>query len=188
MAKKKTSSDVRPEADGPETEATYHESYEKAVGEFADALEKMRGGDFAAAVERFEQIRTTNPDEPVLGERAATYIRICNAKMAEPAAEPASAEDCYYQAVLLINRRDTQAAIAMLERALRENPGAPDYLYARASAWALEGKAESAVKDLREAIKGEPAMRFQAVNDPDFEPIREEPAFIDIIEPTPTGA
>jgi len=30
--------------------------------------------------------------------------------------------------------------------------------------------------------------QMQAVNDPDFERIREEPAFIDIIEPTPTGA
>jgi len=30
-------------------------------------------------------------------------------------------------------------------------------------------------------------VRYQAANDPDFEPIREEPSFIDIIEPTPAG-
>ena len=46
---------------------------------------------------------------------------------------------------------------------------------------------EQAVSDLRQAIAADPQIRFQAINDPDFEQIREEPAFIDIIEPTPTG-
>ena len=49
-------------------------------------------------------------------------------------------------------------------------------------------KGEAAVADLRRAISAEPQVRFQASNDPDFEPIREEPAFIDIIEPTPSGS
>ena len=51
-----------------------------------------------------------------------------------------------------------------------------------------KGATEKAVADLRQAISVDPTVRFQAVNDPDFERIREEPAFIDIIEPTPTGA
>jgi hypothetical protein len=67
-------------------------------------------------------------------------------------------------------------------------PESPRFLYARASAAAIQGDAESAVKDLRRAIAADPQVRFQAGNDPDFESIREEPAFIDIIEPTPTGA
>ncbi len=50
------------------------------------------------------------------------------------------------------------------------------------------GNAEAAIGDLRQAIALEPQTRFQAVNDSDFERIREEPAFIDIIEPTPSGA
>ena len=37
-------------------------------------------------------------------------------------------------------------------------------------------------------IFGQHQVGFAAVNDPDFERIREEPSFIDIIEPTPSGA
>jgi hypothetical protein len=30
-------------------------------------------------------------------------------------------------------------------------------------------------------------LRFQASNDPDFDRVRDEAAFIDVIEPTPAG-
>ena len=75
-----------------------------------------------------------------------------------------------------------------MARALVDNPTSVDLLYVRSCAWAKQGSAEKAVGDLRQAIAADPKVRFQAVNDPDFERIREEPAFIDIIEPTPTGA
>ncbi len=55
-------------------------------------------------------------------------------------------------------------------------------------AWALAANADNAVGDLRQAISLDPTLRFQAVNDSDFERIREEPGFIDIIEPTSAGA
>ena len=75
----------------------------------------------------------------------------------------------------------------LLDQAIAEDPTSVRCLYARACTWALKGSAGKAVADLRQAIAGDPTVRFQAVNDPDFEKIREEPTFIDIIEPTPTG-
>ena len=53
---------------------------------------------------------------------------------------------------------------------------------------ALQKNAERAVSDLRSAIAVDPTVRFQATNDTDFKLIREEPAFIDVVEPTPAGA
>ena len=41
---------------------------------------------------------------------------------------------------------------------------------------------------LRRAVAAEPTLRFQASNDSDFERIRDDAAFIDVIEPTPAGA
>ena len=83
---------------------------------------------------------------------------------------------------------DADTAIKLLDQALGEDPSSARYLYARASAYALKGHADAAIGDLRQAIIIEPTVRFQAANDTDFEQIREEPSFIDIIEPTPTGA
>ena len=79
-------------------------------------------------------------------------------------------------------------AVSLLDRALVQDPTSVRVLYARACAWALQKNAERAVSDLRSAIAVDPTIRFQAINDSDFERIREEPAFIDVIEPTPAGA
>ena len=87
-----------------------------------------------------------------------------------------------------MNSGDTEGSIRLLDQALQHDPTSVRVLYARSSAWALSGNADAAVRDLRQAIAGDPTIRFQAVNDADFERIREEPAFIDIIEPTTTGA
>jgi tetratricopeptide (TPR) repeat protein len=86
------------------------------------------------------------------------------------------------------NNGQYDEALDLLERALQQMPDSPKVLYARASTWSLKGNAEAAVAELRRAISVDPRVRFQATNDPDFEPIREEPAFIDIIEPTPSGS
>jgi hypothetical protein len=89
---------------------------------------------------------------------------------------------------MCINEGESVAAVKLLDQCIAEDPSSSRFLYARSSAWALSGKVDAAINDLRQAISIDPQVRFQAVNDPDFESIREEPAFIDIIEPTPTGA
>jgi Flp pilus assembly protein TadD len=89
--------------------------------------------------------------------------------------------------VVLLNNGEGAAAIELLDKALQTSPSSAKILFARASACAIDGNTEGAVRDLRKAIAADPQVRFQATNDPDFEKIREEPAFIDVIEPTPTG-
>ena len=164
------------------------QGYDEAVAAFGKAVESLNAGRFDEARGAFEAIIGSISDEPVLAERARMYIAVCD-RRTKPAAESGNgADDLYYQAVLRMNDGDCEAAIQLLDQALQHDPTSVRVLYARASAWALHGQADAAVRDLRQAIAGDPAIRFQAVNDADFERIREEPAFIDIIEPTPTGA
>ena len=98
-----------------------------------------------------------------------------------------SAEALYHQAVVRSNEGQWDRAIELFDRAFAKDPSS-DILYGRASSWALKGNADRAIADLRDAIAMNPLVRFHAVNDPDFENIREEPSFIDIIEPTSSGA
>jgi len=184
MATKKKTDAV---SETPTPRPSHTEAFDRAVTQFQAALELMHKGEFAEARTRFETV-SQEPDEPALSERCRVWIRVCGRKLTGVPDEPSTPESLYRTAVLRINSGEADDAIALLDRALQSEPRSPSYLFARASAWASKGEADKAVEDLRQAIAGEPTLRFQAVNDPDFEPIREEPAFIDIIEPTPAGA
>ena len=61
-------------------------------------------------------------------------------------------------------------------------------LYARATVHARVGNGELAIADLRAAVAIDPKLRFQATNDQDFDGIRDDASFIDIVEPTPAEA
>ena len=187
MATKKKTVSRKETDDGADKREQVNEAYEKALGEFASAWDLLNKGDFATALSRFEKLGSQLDDEPLLAERARTYANVCRARQAPRAAEPMTVDELYYQAVLHNNNGEPDAAVRVLDQALQQDPTSARLLYARASAWALKGNAESAVSDLRQAISSEPQVRFQAANDSDFEQIREEPIFINIIEPTPAG-
>ena len=164
------------------------EAFEASVAQYTGAMEAMRKGDHAAAKESFDAVRAGSKLEPELADRALTYSRICERKLAPEAADPTDQDQMLRRAVFLLNSDDLDGALTWLNQALDGNPTSVDLRYIRACVYAKQGAAEKAVGDLRQAIAVDPKVRFQAVNDSDFERIREEPAFIDIIEPTPTGA
>lgn len=168
--------------------AALQADYDKAIKLYGQALELLRQGDFARARETFDTLAESGIDEPELIERARTYAQICEQRMTGEQAPPQNEREAFHQAVFLVNSDRLDEAVAVLDRVLTSDPTSVDHLYVRASAWAKQGKADRAVADLRQAILVEPTVRFQAINDPDFERIREDPTFIDIVEPTPTGA
>jgi len=186
MAATKKKSSKKPADVGTAAAAT--EAYEKAVANYQSALEQMHKGELQTAAQAFGDLAASLNDEPVLAERCLAHQKVCERRLAPPAAAPADNDERFYHAVVLNNQGKADDAIRLLDEAIQQSPNDPRLLYTRASSWALKGNAEAAVSDLRQAIGREPQIRFQAVNDPDFERIREEPAFIDIIEPTPTGA
>lgn len=163
-------------------------NYEVALQEYAVAIGRLRQADFAGARQLFLDIEAQHREESELVDRARMYARVCAQRLDPGPPTPQTAEGCYARAVMLSNSGRWDEAIDLLSRALRDDPSSVKALYARACAWALKGQADRAVNDLRGAIMAEPALRFQAANDPDFERVREEPAFIDLIEPTPAGA
>jgi len=56
-------------------------------------------------------------------------------------------------------------------------------LYTMASTQALKGDREQALSALKEAIGMNAANRIHAQQDPDFDPLRDDDAFIDMVTP-----
>jgi tetratricopeptide (TPR) repeat protein len=161
------------------------EAYDQALRDYGAAIELLRQGSYAKAMETFESVHRENPDETVLAARAKTYATICARKIAPARREPETAEEWYFAGVVSANDGRLQEAMTYLDRAVQLDPSSPSVLYARAAARALSGLAEGAAGDLRQAVALDVRCRFQAANDPDFDKVRDEAVFIDVIEPTP---
>jgi tetratricopeptide (TPR) repeat protein len=162
-------------------------TYIKAVEQFGQAVDQLNQNDHSGAKKIFNELIDWLVDEPVMTARAKTYIKICDQQLSPELAAPSTIEEKYRQGVFKSNAGECDEALRIFDEIIQASPSTATYIYARASAHALKGNAEAAINDLRRAISFDAQIRFQAVNDSDFEGIREEPAFIDIIEPTSSG-
>lgn len=164
-------------------------AYEAAVERFATATGLFVKGQFAEAQPHFEAVaEAAAADEPILSDRARTYASICGRKVATPRPVGDDADGLYHRGVVAANAGRLEEAWSSLDKAVAQKPNDASILYARASVRGLQGNAEAAASDLRKAVALDPRFRFQAASDSDFDKVRDEAAFIDIIEPSNAGA
>ena len=164
-------------------------AYEAAVEEFATASALFLKGQFGQARPLFEAVAVAaTPDEPILSDRARTYASICGRKVATPAHGGDDADAQYHRGVVAANAGRLDEALSLLDKAVAQRPNDASILYARASVRGLQGNAEGAASELKKAVALDPRFRFQAASDSDFDKVRDEAAFIDIIEPSNAGA
>jgi tetratricopeptide (TPR) repeat protein len=164
-------------------------AYEAAVEQFATASALFIKGQFEEARSHFAAVaEAATPDEPILADRARTYASICLRKNAAPASGGGDADAMYHAGVVAANAGRLDEAWSHLERAAALRPNDASILYARASVRGLQGNAEGAASELKKSVALDPKFRFQAASDSDFDKVRDEAAFIDIIEPSSAGA
>ena len=77
--------------------------------------------------------------------------------------------------------KEYDKAIEVLEELLAENPDDGVVLYNLACAKSLSGRADEAIDHLRRSIELEERFRELARTDTDFDPIRDEPTFKDLV-------
>lgn len=86
-----------------------------------------------------------------------------------------------YGVILDLLKRHTEARIRY-ETALERSPGLPPALYNLACSYAREGNVKTALPFLIESILLDEAFREEARFDPDFDPVRDNPEFISVLE------
>lgn len=120
-----------------------------------------------------------------LADRATTHLAICEQHMEKPNLQFKTPEEHFDYAVSLINTGDYVAAREHLEKLLKQEPKADFVLYGLAALSCLTGHVEDALRTLDEAIHINPALRFQARNDTDFQNLAEDPRFTELLYPDP---
>jgi tetratricopeptide (TPR) repeat protein len=120
-----------------------------------------------------------------LVDRAQVHIHACDLQMEKPALQFKTSEEHFDFAVSLINTGDYVAAREHLEKLLKQQPKSDYVLYGLAALSCLTGHVEDALKTLAEAVELNPALRFQARNDSDFQNLAEDPRFTELLYPDP---
>ena len=156
--------------------------FANAVQAYEAGIKLMHAEDFEKAIRCFEDLITEHPEEPEIQERAKVLIHACEKKLHEKARTVLrSADDHYNVGIADLNRRELASAIQHLEHALKLAPKADHVLYALAAASAIQGDRDNALQYLKQAIHFRPENRFLAARDADFESLREDPDFKQLV-------
>ena len=155
-----------------------------ALESFEKGLRALGKKDYERAGELFQELIDAYPDERDLLERARAYRAVCERSLAESRRspfKPKTFEEMLQYGVFLHNRGEYEEALKHLRQAVELHPKNEHALYCLAATAARAGDTPAALKALRSAIAVGPANRAQARSDADFDPIRDDEGFVEIV-------
>ena len=143
---------------------------------FAKAVKLVDSGKHAEAVKALETLMV---DAQAAGEwamkrRAQVYIALADSKI-HPA--KAAVADAITDIQACLNRRETDEAIKLSEKAVKSHPTKGSLHYLRAVAFAQAENTEAAAESLKKAMDLDADFVFQWHMEPDFNSIRKSPLF-----------
>lgn len=150
---------------------------------FEKAMKALGKHDPQKAQEHLEALLASHPEERDVAERARLLLGVCQRALEKkPAFKPKTVEELLNYGVYLHNRGEFAGALAALGQAAELQPKNEHVLYCLAAASAQKGDVAAALRSLRAAIDADPASRAQARADSDFDPIRENEEFLEIVD------
>ena len=161
---------------GPAAPPLGPSSHEHAVEAFERGFQALQQRQFGKAAEFLSTVVNNFTDEKDLQERARVYLAICE-RQAVREAKPRSFDDRLHAATVIVNRGAFDEALAQLRKLEIDDPGNDYVQYLLSVVYTATGNAEQALAHLRKAIELAPENRFRAAQDPDLEPLRQDPAF-----------
>src|SRR5438270_4510787 len=153
---------------------------------FAQAVQNYETGLRAMQEHKFEKAKgllqkVLGGPSIELADRAKTHLSTCSQHLDRAATQFKTPEEHFDFAVSLMNVGDYVSAREHLERLDKQNPQADYVIYGLAALDCLTGRIEEALKHLDGAIRLNPALRFQARNDSDFQNLAADPRFTELL-------
>ena len=157
--------------------------FAQAVQNYEAGLRLLQERKFDKAKAHFQKIVASGPKE--LADRASVHLNACNQQLSRNTVSFKTAEEHYDYVVSLMNVGDYVAAREHLEQLVSKNPKADYIWYGFAVLECLTGQVEDSLKKLNQAIILNPANRFQARSDTDFNNMADDPRFTELLYPEP---
>jgi tetratricopeptide (TPR) repeat protein len=155
----------------------------QAVELFEKAMKALGKRDYERAKEHFDSLLSAHAEERDVAERARLYLGVCRRALEKrPAFRPKTFDELLNYGVYLHNRGEFDEALKFLGQAAEQQPKNEHVLYCLAASAAQSGDVSGALRSLRAAIQANAASRAQARADADFDPIRENEEFVEILD------
>jgi tetratricopeptide (TPR) repeat protein len=135
----------------------------------------VNGDEIDAPAGTFVFVRDVAAKRKAVAEEAGTTVLIVGGmpgKAFTPSPWERNAEGLVH-----FSNKDYEKAAEAYEQFLAETPGEPGLLYNLACAESLLGRKEQALAHLRQSIETDQQYKKNAAEDPDFNPIRDDPEF-----------
>jgi tetratricopeptide (TPR) repeat protein len=152
---------------------------------YEGGLRAMQEHKYDKAKALLQKVATGNNRE--LADRASVHLNACNQQLERESIQFKTPEEHYDYVVSLINVGDYVGAREHLDKLSKQVPKADYVAYGLAALDCLTGKMEDSMRNLSRAIGLNPALRFQARNDSDFQNLSEDPRFTELLYPDPGG-
>jgi len=159
---------------------------------FAQAVQNYEAGLRALQEHKFDKakgllLKVVSGPSKEFADRAHVHLNTCNQQLEKVTIQFKSSEEHYDYAVSLMNVGDYVGAREHLDRLSKQSPKADYVAYGLAALDCLTGHVEDSLRHLDEAIRLNPALRFQARNDGDFQNLSEDPRFTELLYPDPSA-
>ncbi len=166
-----------------EAPPTRRSTYIEAVALYEKGLEALQRHEYARALQHFENVLSSYPDERELHDRIRLYLNICRRHVTPQQATPQTVQERLYASTLALNGGRYDEAIAHLRLVRDEDPDNDHALYMLAVAHAQRDEHAEAIAHLERAIALNPENRAIARHDQDLDPLRGDEAFQSAVEP-----
>lgn len=155
--------------------------FTQAVQNYEAGLRAIQTHKYERAKAAFEKV--VGGPSPELSDRAAVHLSRCNQQLSKTTTQFRTPEEHYDYAVSLMNMGDYVTARENFDTLVSKHPKLDYIWYGVAALNCLMGHFPEAITNLSEAIRLNPANRFQARNDSDFKNLADDPRFTELLYP-----
>jgi len=155
--------------------------FTQAVQNYEAGLKALQSHKYDKAKACFEKV--VGGLSPELSDRAAVHLNTCHQQLNRNANKFKTPEEQYDYAVSLMNMGDYVSAREFFGDLTQKHPKLDYVWYGAAALNCLMGHFPDAISGLHEAIRLNPANRFQARNDSDFKGLADDPRFTELLYP-----
>jgi len=155
----------------------------QAVRDYETGLRALQEHKFEKAKASLQKV-LLGPNKALV-DRAKVHMATCDQHLETPPLHFKTSEEHFDYAISLMNTGEYDVAREHFDKLLKQEPNSDYLLFGLAALHCLTGHIEDSLKTLHEAIRANPALRFQARNDTDFQNLAEDPRFTELLYPDP---